>query len=93
MSIVQFFNEANAMRTILSNTAALAAEKGKEMAEALIQQSKIKLKIQVLNPLIIVPQNSNSDNVVIIDLGKFVIHNDISDVSFFLFFFKNELNL
>lgn len=79
-SIAQFFNEAQAMRTILSSTATLAAEKGKEVAEALIEKAiKVGLDIKIQNLQVYVPQNSNLDSCVIVNLQSLNVSNDIAN--------------
>ena len=71
-----FVNQFQVAKERLIAASAAAAEAAKQNMQNMYQKApRVQLKFQMKAPIIIIPQNSNSANALVADLGHLNLHN------------------
>ncbi|KAJ2952086.1 hypothetical protein O0L34_g4356 [Tuta absoluta] len=79
--MLDFLNNFQTAQQAIKDASAQAAEAARERAAAAYQNStKVLLKVRMAAPIIIVPENSSSSKVLIVDLGRMNINNKFIDL-------------
>ncbi|KAI5632188.1 repeating coiled region of VPS13 domain-containing protein [Phthorimaea operculella] len=80
-AMLDFLNNFQTAQQAIKDASAQAAEAARERAAAAYQNStKVLLKVRMAAPIIIVPENSQSSKVLIVDLGRLNINNKFIDI-------------
>lgn len=72
-SLTQYFQQFNKLQEALSKMNAISSGE-KNISFEPQRSTRIQLDIQTDSPIIVIPVNSNSDQVVVFDLGKFLFN-------------------
>ena len=66
--LINYFDEMDEMKKYMSDSAKVIAKSSVER-----KKSKMKLKVDVINPIVVIPQSSTSKEIMKVDLGKISI--------------------
>ncbi|KAH8307603.1 hypothetical protein KR044_004766 [Drosophila immigrans] len=80
--VMNFLNNFQAAQQALSEASAAAAESARQNAmDAYEKATRMKLNVRIKAPIIIIPEDSKSNNALALDLGLLELSNNTSEVN------------